>query len=215
MFARGHRWTDGIVVVSVVGWLVSLALAGSMDTSMAAGFIPARLNDELTVLDAVPALLTPLTATLLHGGVLHLGFNMLMLIWCGRQVEPALGGPLLMLAYGIGAYSAAMGQWALGPLDTTPMIGASGSISTIVAIYALVFSEQKVRAIGPIPASMVRVLWLALAWIGIQALIGLGYGVGDQQIAIGAHIGGFIAGLLLARPLLRIRFRHSRAFRQD
>lgn len=209
MFAKAHRWTDSIITVTVAAWIAALLLVQTVDLPLVGGFIPGRLNGDFTMVSAVPAWLTPLSSTLLHDGVLHLGFNMLMLIWCGRQVEPALGGPLLLLAYVIGAYSAAIGQWALGPHETIPTIGASGAISTIIGIYALVFSEQKVRPIGPIPANIVRVLWLALAWVGIQALIGLGYGVGGQGIAIGAHIGGFVAGLLLARPLLRIRFRHS------
>ncbi|WP_260582327.1 rhomboid family intramembrane serine protease [Sphingopyxis sp. PET50] len=62
-------------------------------------------------------------------------------------------------------------------------------------------------AIGPIPGHWVRALWLAAAWIGLQLLIGLTGGAGFGNIAIWAHVGGFVAGLLLARPVLRWRFK--------
>ena len=58
-------------------------------------------------------MLTPLTATLVHGGLLHLGFNMLMLVWCGTQVERVLGRTGLIVLYVVGAYAAALAQWAV------------------------------------------------------------------------------------------------------
>ena len=64
---------------------------------------------------AVPAFLTPLTATLVHCGLLHLGFNMLMLVWCGRQVERVLGRTGLIVLYLVGAYAAAGAQWLADP----------------------------------------------------------------------------------------------------
>jgi membrane associated rhomboid family serine protease len=62
------------------------------------GFIPARLSGGLQLTSAVPVALTPLTATLVHGGFVHLAFNLLMLLWCGTAVERILGkGGLIML----------------------------------------------------------------------------------------------------------------------
>ncbi len=65
------------------------------------------------------------------------------------------------------------------------------------------------KAIGPIPAYVVRIAWLAAAWTILQLLIGFAGGFDSLfgGIAIGAHIGGFLAGLLLARPLLARRFK--------
>ncbi len=185
----------------------------------AAGFIPARVGQP-DLLDqaglrfsAVPVALTPLTSTLLHGGWIHLGFNMLMLIFCGREVEQVLGARLIWPLYLVGAYAAAAGQWALGPDLAVPMIGASGAISAIIGAYALLFGSREVKAWGPIPSSVVRMVWLGTAWTVLQFLIGvasstgnLGLGTGDASVAVGAHIGGFIAGLLLTRPLLMIHF---------
>lgn len=209
---QSGRVTLVIAAVTAVAWLSALLMGVFVDVATLGGFVPGRVLGDVVVAGAVPVALTPLTATLIHGDVFHLAFNMLMLIWCGRQIEPALGGKLLVLLYVVGAYGAALGQWALGPADAAVSIGASGAISAVVAVYALVFSEQPVRAIGPIPSHVVRALWLGAAWIGFQSLIGIAMGgaggfAGGAGVAIGMHIGGFLTGLLLARPLLRRRFR--------
>ena len=91
------------------------------------------------------------------------------------------------------------------------MIGASGAISALLGTYALIYSQRGVKPIGPIPAHVVRILWLAAGWTVLQLMIALAGGFDSffGGVAIGAHIGGFIAGLLLARPLLARRFRTS------
>ena len=157
----------------------------------------------------VPTWLTPLTATLLHGGIAHVALNLVMLAYCGAQAERALGSGGLGIVYVVGAYAAAAGQWVLGPASPVPMIGASGAISGIVATYALLYGERRARQIGPLPAGLVHVVWLAAAWIGIQAMMGIAGLGGGPAIAVGAHIGGFLAGLALARPLLLWRYRRA------
>lgn len=213
------RVTNSIVAVTAAIFIL-VHLAGYDDAmAYAAGFIPARVA-EPDLLDhagigvpVLPLWLTPISATLLHGGWLHLGFNLIILLFCGRQVEMVLGGKLFLVAYGLGAYAAAAGQWVLGPHLAVPMIGASGAISAVIGAYALMFGNRKVKAIGPIPAGVVRMLWLGAGWIVLQFLIGfatrtgdVGLGTGGAQIAIGAHIGGFIAGLIVVGPMLRTRF---------
>ena len=158
---------------------------------------------------ALPAWLTPLSATLIHGSVVHLALNLVMLLYCGRLVERAIGVGGIVILYLVGAYAAAMGQWALEPLAPVPMIGASGAISAIIAAYALLYGEPRARAVGPITASLVHALWLGATWIGIQLLVSLATIGGGASIAIGAHIGGFVAGLLLTKPILRWRYRSA------
>ncbi len=175
-----------------------------------AGFIPLRVDTAVIATAhhfAVPAWATPLTATLVHGGLAHVALNMVMLVFCGQAVERAIGPVGVVVLYLVGAYAAALGHWAFGPQSVAPMIGASGAISAIVGAYALLYGERQAHAIGPVPAGVVHVAWLAAAWIGIQLLTGLaGFG-GGAPIAIGAHIGGFVAGLIFARPLLLWRYR--------
>jgi membrane associated rhomboid family serine protease len=200
------RAADVIAAVTAIAWLAA-QLIGMERVAPLGGFIPARVGGLVDLPGALPVWLTPFSATLIHAGPIHLAFNLLMLVWTGRQVEQALGAKLTVALYAVGAVAAAAAQWALDPASTGVVMGASGAISAIVAVYALVFSEQRVSALGPIPPHVVRALWLGAAWIGIQLLIGLGLGMSGSGIALGAHAGGFIAGLLLARPMLRWRYK--------
>lgn len=206
------RLTNGIAAITFAAFLL-LFLTGQVDNAaIFGGFIPARLGDPalLDGMAAVPAFLTPLSCTFIHAGWLHIGFNLLMLLFCGRQVEHVLGWGGTLALYIVGAYGACLAQWAIDPGSTNPMVGASGAISAIIAPYALLYSQQQVRAIGPLSANLVRVLWLAAGWVAVQLMIGIASGAGMSelgQIAIAAHIGGFIVGLAMTRPLLRWRFR--------
>src|SRR3546814_12508958 len=110
---------------------------------------------------------------------------MVMFVYCGRMVERGLGTRGLIILYVVGAYVSAGGQWLQAPHSPVPMVGASGAISAIIAAYALLFSEQKVRDIGPIPGTVLRVVWLAAAWNGVHLLIGragLGGGLDRERV---------------------------------
>lgn len=205
--------TDGIAAFTFVAFLL-LLFTGQVDTAaILGGFIPARIGDPrlLAGIDAVPSWLTPLSCTLIHAGWLHIGFNLLMLVFCGRQVEQVLQKRAVLILYIAGAYGAAALQWIAGPASPNPMVGASGAISAILATYALLYGQRAVRRIGPFSANFLRLIWLAAGWIILQLIIGLASargGLGDLgQIAIAAHIGGFLVGLILTRPLLLWRFR--------
>lgn len=199
------RVTAGIAVLTLVvsGLIIVNAMIGA--AALGAGFIPALAAGSAVMppeIASLPVWLTPLTATLVHGGWGHLALNLVMLVYCGQQAERPLGGPLIALLYVVGAYAAAAGQWVQEPGGIAPMIGASGAISAIVAAYALMYGRRR----GGM-SELAHALWLGGAWVGIQlllALVGMG---GGPAIAIGAHIGGFLAGLVLTRPLLRWRYR--------
>lgn len=204
--------TNAIAAITFAAFLL-LYLTGHIDdAAIAGGFIPARVEEPglLAAIWAVPSWATPLSCTLIHAGWLHIGFNLLMLLFCGRQVEQVLRKGALFLLYVGGAYGAAAAQWIAGPSSVSPMVGASGAISAVVATYALLYGQRSVRRIGPFSGHFLRVLWLAVGWIILQLMIGVASvrGFGDLgQIAVAAHIGGFITGLLMTRPLLRWRFR--------
>lgn len=210
-WARQSRVTVAIAVVTALAFFASL-MAGP-HILLQAGFIPLRARVEVPLyglpFGLVPFFLTPLTATLLHGGWLHLGFNLLMLVYCGRQVETALGGLRLALLYVVGAYVAALAQLLIDPASPTPMIGASGAISAVLGTYAMLFGRGRVKAFGPVPGTVVRAVWLAVAWTVLQWGIGIAAGPGPFSIATAAHIGGFVAGLVLTWPLLEWRYRYG------
>ncbi len=201
--------TNILVVLTAAAWILT-ALAGYSDqAAFSLGFIPLRVSHPAVAWAAVPAFLTPLTATLAHSGLVHLGFNLLILLWCGTQVERVLGVTGLLVLYLVGAYAAAAAQWALDPMGTTPMIGASGAISAVMGAYALSFGRAKPLTNNLRVNRWINVLWLLVAWVILQVMMGW---LGNQQgylLATPAHVGGFAAGLLLQRPLLLWRYRSA------
>ena len=198
-----------IAGVTTLAWLLAAAI-GASDTAAALwGFIPARFSGYLELSVAMPAFLTPLSATLVHGGLLHLAFNLLMLVWCGSAVERVLGRGALLLLYGVGAYTAAIAQWAIDPMSVVPMIGASGAISAVIGAFALSFGEAKQITRSPRLNRLINAAWLLAAWVVLQIMVGFLAGGQGVLLATPAHVGGFLAGLLLQRPLLLWRYRSA------
>lgn len=203
------RATTAIVAITCIAWAI-VGTGGLADrAAVLGGFIPARFGTAPDLAGAVPAILTPLSATLLHSGIVHLALNMLMLGFCGRYVEAAVGARPLVLLYVVGAYAAAGGQYLAGPNSFTPMIGASGAASALLGAYALLYGQQRTGAGTGRKAHALQVLWLAAGWIFLQLLVEFAGGFGGAAIATAAHVGGFLCGLALARPLLLWRYRKA------
>ena len=201
------RMTATIAAVTVASFAL-LSFMGKLDVAAAVGgFIPARLSG-LQVVGALPIWLTPLSATLLHAGAMHIGFNLLMLFYCGREDEVAIGPAGVVVLYVVGAYAAAAAQYVAGPHSAVPMIGASGAISALVGAYAMLYGQRPSRY-PPAVARWLHIAWLAVAWIAVQLMLGLVSATKAMPIATAAHIGGFIAGLILARPMLAWRYRKA------
>jgi len=205
MKLRQHA-TLALMAVTALVTLGIWATGNLQNAATAMGFIAARIGG-LEISPAVPAWLTPLSATLVHGDFLHLAMNFLLFAYCGRQVESMLGSAPLVALYLVGAYAAAAGQYALDPQSTIPGIGASGAISALVGAYAVSFGQPK-RIVASFRLNRwLNILWLMAAWIVLQWMVGFLGGQQGTMIAIGAHVGGFIAGVLLQRPLLLWRYR--------
>jgi len=199
--------TIAIAALTAIAWLLVAAMGATNAAAATMGFIPARLSGLDDLSPAVPALLTPLSSTLVHGGLLHLAFNLLMLVWCGTAVERVLGRGALLLLYAIGAYAAAAAQWLVDPASMIPVIGASGAISAVIGAFALSFGETKRITRSPQLNRLINAAWLLAAWVVMQIMIGLLAGGQGVLLATPAHVGGFLAGLLLQRPLLLWRYR--------
>ncbi len=201
--------TNVITAITALAWVIAV-LAGQSDrAAYAMGFIPARLSGTPVAFAAVPAILTPLTATLVHSGLIHLGFNLLVFVWCGAAVERVLGKSGLIILYLTGAYAAALAQWAVDPMGIVPMVGASGAISAVVGAFALSFGRAKQVTSSPSLNRWINVVWLLAAWIVLQIMMGWLAGGQGYLLATPAHVGGFAAGLLLQRPLLLWRYRKA------
>lgn len=150
---------------------------------------------------------TLLTAMFVHGGLLHLGGNMLFLWIFGDNIEDRLGHVKFILFYLMAGIIASLTHILFNPESLVPMVGASGAIAGVLGAYFLLFPRAQVLTlvfllffvtVVRIPA----VLFLGL-WFFFQILAsGMGAG-GGGGIAWYAHIGGFIAGIagvLLFRP---------------
>ena len=201
--------TSAIAALTAAAFVVLAVLGWEQWAALALGFIPARFSGLMIDWSAAPAILTPLTATIVHSGLLHLGFNMLILWWCGSQVERVVGASGLIVLYLAGAFAAAGSQWLVDPMGVIPMIGASGAVSAVIGAYSLSFGRAKAVTRSPRINRWLNALWLLAAWIVLQLMTGYLAGVQGTMLATPAHIGGFVAGLLLQRPLLLWRYRSA------
>ncbi|TCP63076.1 membrane associated rhomboid family serine protease [Rhodovulum bhavnagarense] len=166
------------------------------------GLVPAAITEGYQAGGVV-------TSMFLHGGLLHLGGNMLFLWIFGDNLEDEMGHAGFALFYLACGIAAGLGQYLADPLSMVPMVGASGAIAGVMGGYLLMFPKARVDILFvflvffkviPIPA------WLMLgAWFGLQLLAGAGTTGAEDGIAYWAHSGGFAAGLLLALPLWRRR----------
>jgi membrane associated rhomboid family serine protease len=206
------NFRSATLIIAAATSLVSLLITlGGLEGQAAGvmGFIPARLSGMLELPGAVPAVLTPFTCTLVHGGVLHLFFNILMLLLCGVAVERVLGTANLLVIYLVSALVSALAQWSVDPAGLAPVVGASGAISGVIGAYALSFGRPKMVSANPRVNRFVHILWLAAAWTVLQVAVGWAAGAEGVLLATPAHVGGFVAGLLMQRPLLLWRYRRA------
>lgn len=200
------RATVTIAAVTTAAYAAQSLVPAGMAIEVAGGFVPARLSGTF-IPGALPVWITPLSSALLHGGLMHLGFNLLLLLFCGREDEVAIGPRGLVILYVVGAYAAAGAQWIAFPTSSVPIIGASGAISALVGAYALLYGQRRPSRLPREIARWAHIAWLAAGWVGLQMLVGFASATTGVMIATAAHIGGFVAGLMLGRPLLRWRYR--------
>ena len=205
--SRPRTATAWIAIVTAAFWLVAFLLQLQDPAAVSMGFFPARLSGAVLAVPAVPTLLTPLSATLVHAGALHLGLNLIILLWCGTQVERVVGPKALIFLYAVSAYVAALAQWLVDPTSAVPMIGASGAISGVIGAFALSFGQQRRIVRSRSLNRALNALWLLAAWIVLQMMTAMLAGFQGVLVATPAHVGGFLAGLALQRPLLLWRYR--------
>ena len=158
---------------------------------------------------AIPAILTPLSATLVHSGLVHLGFNLLIFVWCGTAVERVLGKTGLIIAvsgWRLCRRARPMGAGAErdGADDRRERRDQRGD-GRVCAELRAGANADPVADGQPLD----QCLWLMVAWIVLQVMMGWLAGGQGYLLATPAHVGGFAAGLLLQRPLLLWRYRKA------
>jgi len=160
------------------------------------------------------SLITPLTSMFLHGGLGHVLGNLWFLFVFGDNVEEALGHARFAFFYGACGLAAAATQVVIGPVSTVPMIGASGAIAGVLGAYIVFFPRARVLTFVPVffllevPAFVYVFVWFALEVV--RASFSLGASSAEGGIAFFAHVGGFVAGVLLAALFRAARGRARR-----
>jgi membrane associated rhomboid family serine protease len=206
--------TPALVTLNAAVFVYELSLGPRLEGFVADwGVVPARLSAEWAVGGAglLTEGLTILTSMFLHGGWLHLIFNLWFLWIFGDNVEDRLGRARFLLLYLLAGAAAAMAHVAAEPASTIPTVGASGAIAGVLGAYLVTFPRARVTTLIPIfffihiadlPAWVVLGMWFALQFLsGALALATTQASVGG--VAWWAHIGGFAAGAVLM-PLLSI-----------
>ena len=177
------------------------------------GMVPASLL-QLPVSGA-GGYFTVFTSMFLHGGWMHVVGNMLYLWVFGNNIEDSMGHLRFIFFYLLTGIAAAATHLALNPASMVPTIGASGAVSGVLGAYLVLFPHSRIKTLiflfGPFFRIIFLPAWLLLIfWIGLQllnqALIPPEAAAGG--VAYAAHIGGFVAGIVLI-PLFRKYRRRS------
>jgi membrane associated rhomboid family serine protease len=149
--------------------------------------------------------LTPITSMFLHGGWGHLLGNSLYLWIFGNNVEDSMGRWRFLVFYLICGLAAAAAHVVLAPGSPVPTVGASGAISGVMGAYLVLYPHARVRTYFPpifffrVPAFVVLLIWFALqVFTGLPQLSPLRPDV-SGGVAVWAHVGGFIAGVVLVK----------------
>jgi len=199
----------GLIVLNVTAFLYQLALGDRhIDFVYAHGLIPFRFL-QMAFRDP-GELLTPLTAMFLHGGWGHLLGNMLYLYIFGNNVEDMLGRGRYLLFYLMCGVISFFVQVVFQSSSMVPNVGASGAIAGVLGAYFLLFPRARILTLVPLffffPLVEIPAFFFLGVWFLIQFLSGTA-SIGRTSALMGgvawwAHIGGFLAGMLLLKLLL-------------
>jgi membrane associated rhomboid family serine protease len=192
--------TYALIAINVVIFLYQLTLDPSAlaDFILKWGTIPDEISDGRD-------LFTLVTCMFLHGGWLHIAGNMLFLWVFGNNIEDTMGHAKFLVFYLLCGIAASGLQVIVNSDSRTPMIGASGAISGVLAAYLVLYPKGKIRTLilVGIPIMVLIPAWGMIGyWIVIQFINGIAsLGVRTAEtgggVAYFAHIGGFLAGAAL------------------
>ncbi|WP_319759412.1 rhomboid family intramembrane serine protease [Maridesulfovibrio sp.] len=200
----------GIIILNIAVFIFEQLLTpqGRLALFHLLGVVPARFfHPEWAVASGYPdALILPFFSYMfLHSGWLHIILNMWMLWIFADNIEDAMGHGRFIVFYLVCGLIAIGIQMAINPSASAPVIGASGAVAGIMGAYMLLYPHGQVLTLFPviiipfffkIPASLFLGLWFIL-----QIFTGVAdhFGAGTQKVAWAAHVGGFVAGMILAR----------------
>jgi membrane associated rhomboid family serine protease len=188
--------TIGLIALNVVIYLFQLMLSerGQESFIYAFGLVPAYFSP-----------VNVFTAMFVHGGLAHLGGNLLFLWIFGDNVEDRLGHGRFLFFYALCGFAAAIAQTALNADSVVPMVGASGAIAGVMGAYLVLYPRSRVLMLFPfpvflfeLPAIVFLVMWFLVQFLnGINQLPVFERNAISGGVAFWAHVMGFVAGLIL------------------
>jgi membrane associated rhomboid family serine protease len=195
--------TLGLIAINVAVYAYELSRGDEVNALVREyGLIPSRFS--------VPDLFTSM---FLHGGLLHVGGNVLYLWIFGDNVEDRVGHGRFVIFYLLCGVAAALAQTYMLPASRVPMIGASGAVAGVMGAYFVLYPKSKVVTLVPLPFVFQLIEVPAILFLGIWFVMQFLSGVGSVAssavryaggIAFWAHVGGFAVGvigvLVLRRP---------------
>lgn len=215
--------TATIIGLNIFTWLVVQGAGADFPLAKSVcelGLIPGELTGSLPVGSRFPmgpglvCLTDPgrqlshlITSMFLHGSWMHLLGNMWFLWLFGNNIEDSMGRLRFVVFYLMTGLAAAFGQIITSPDSIIPMVGASGAISGVMGAYLILYPRVKVYVLVPIFiffTSIALPAWVMLGyWFIIQLASGLIASGEVGGVAFWAHVGGFVAGVVLIKPFTR------------
>jgi membrane associated rhomboid family serine protease len=216
--------TMTIIGLNVLSWLVVQGAGTTLPLARSVcelGLIPGELTGSLPVGTRFPmgpglACSTDpgrqvshlVTSMFLHGSWMHLLGNMWFLWLFGNNVEDSMGRLRFVVFYLVSGLTAALGQVVTNPSSAIPMVGASGAISGVMGGYLVLYPHVRVFTLLPLGFFLTSVAlpaWVMLGyWFLIQFVSGLtAFGGEGGGVAFWAHVGGFVAGVVLVKLFAR------------
>ncbi|HWQ69799.1 MAG TPA: rhomboid family intramembrane serine protease [Patescibacteria group bacterium] len=205
---RAPVLTIGLIAVNILVYVNQMMLPprAAVQFIHLYGLIPLEISGgDPLIPHPVPLYATLLTSMFVHGGLFHLGGNMLYLWIFGDNVEDRMGRFKFLIFYLLSGMGAAAAQIWADPDSKIPMVGASGAISGVLGAYLFLFPHARVLTLIPlgffyrimeIPALVVLGFWIIVQVL--NGVMTLGVQVGG--VAWLAHVGGFVAGLVMVIP---------------
>lgn len=193
--------TVGLIIVNVIVfiWQDSLGEAGLIQVAQSAGVTPTALLGEVKLpagFAGLPPEATLVTYMFLHGDWWHLIGNMLFLWVFGDNVEDAMGSFKFLIFYLLTGVAAGMAHVVMNVGSEAPLIGASGATSGIVGAYIMLYPRVKMWSLAFMRIPLKLPAWVVIAaWVATQVFFVV-YDIQDGT-AWWAHLGGFVAGVLL------------------
>ena len=222
--------TASIIALNIFIWIVVQGAGADLPLAKSVcelGLIPGELTASLPVGSRFPmgrglvCLTDPglqvshlITSMFLHGGWMHLLGNMWFLWLFGNNIEDSMGRLRFLLFYLLTGLAAAFGQVVASPGSVVPMVGASGAISGVMGAYLILYPRVKVYVLVPIFiffTSIALPAWMMLGyWFFLQLASGLVSNDNMGGVAFWAHVGGFVAGVVLIKFFVRDEYVYAR-----